>query len=607
MNCHGTGPNRGLAYRGYHLCCVEDHYDALTIRRMAQWGMNRILAGPMSFAATYEKTRPYGIVPDTTTHTFATWLPLSEFFRAHPEYFPLQGGKRRPTGQLCVSNPEVVAIIAERMRLFARQNPDADIIGVGPNDGHGWCECERCVAMDPPEERKLGEVSTRAFTFFNMIAERVTKDFPGRLVGTSAYNQHMNPPRGLKVIHPHLEVALVVGLCYKHRINDPRCERNAVELERCRGWLQKTRNLHFYEYFCSSTWNNFPTPVVKTQIENVRVMQDLGIKGFIAEIIPGEWFAANELRLYAYAKAAKDANLSFDQILDAYIRETYGQGARSMRAYHLALEDSVAAMAGHFPGGPERLEDLLNRKTVSACKEALETARREAPSNRRILEEQRRFHGWLEVLKARSGMPVRTDVLTTVRAARLPGLKDAPSAAENRETFVERSTLTIPADKTTVTASYDDKNLYLRFECQESHPERIRATVTERDGDLWDNDDNVEIYVERDPTSKPRRYYQFIVNPIGARFDAEYVVGQPANYGWDAAWKCKAEVDRRAWRALVSIPWAAVGLDPKAGDTIRINFTRAQRTLLPVGGALFSGWPHGAFHDPERFGILKLK
>ena len=72
-------------------------------------------------------------------------------FQQHPEYFALRNGKRS-TSQLCISNPEVLKLAVESTRQFFRDNPAADIIGMGANDGRGFCECDR---VQGPRRRRL--------------------------------------------------------------------------------------------------------------------------------------------------------------------------------------------------------------------------------------------------------------------------------------------------------------------------------------------------------------------------------------------------------------------------------------------------------------------
>ncbi|MFQ7112397.1 DUF4838 domain-containing protein [Hallella bergensis] len=44
-------------------------------------------------------------------HTMGKLIPPTEFFKLHPEFFSMRNGKRIGDGQLCLSNPRVVALL----------------------------------------------------------------------------------------------------------------------------------------------------------------------------------------------------------------------------------------------------------------------------------------------------------------------------------------------------------------------------------------------------------------------------------------------------------------------------------------------------------------
>jgi len=84
-------------------------------------------------------------------------LPVKEYGKTHPEYFPLINGKRYipsdPKGQgwqPCVSNPDVARIMADALIAHFRTNPDSFAMNLVVNDGRGDCTCTNCCAMDPP-------------------------------------------------------------------------------------------------------------------------------------------------------------------------------------------------------------------------------------------------------------------------------------------------------------------------------------------------------------------------------------------------------------------------------------------------------------------------
>jgi hypothetical protein len=101
--------------------------------RAPQWETRMRLAGPQFPAA--HGVRGFGHGDD------------QGLFAEHPEYFSLIDGERKAR-QLCVSNPDVVARAVAATREYFRSNPQSDIMGIGANDGRGFCECEKCRALD---------------------------------------------------------------------------------------------------------------------------------------------------------------------------------------------------------------------------------------------------------------------------------------------------------------------------------------------------------------------------------------------------------------------------------------------------------------------------
>ena len=117
-------------------------------------------------------------------HSWGTYMSFNKYFKGHPEYYPLIKGKRKKYlrkrnkgNQVCTSNPAVAEIFAKRITSIYRKTKQ-DIIGISPNDGHGFCECAQCCALDQDKLYSATEVadcggrclSDRIFTFTNKVA-----------------------------------------------------------------------------------------------------------------------------------------------------------------------------------------------------------------------------------------------------------------------------------------------------------------------------------------------------------------------------------------------------------------------------------------------------
>jgi len=160
--------------------------------------------------------RKRGLELRGTGHAFFAWLPPAKYFKKHPEYFALLGGKREADPQkssLCLSNPAVAREIARNMSRFAAKYPEVRVITLWGNDTNGFCECEKCKVMDLPKEtcasfsnshkyhRSLTSrasaisITKSQLIIINRVAELVAKTNPELLIETLAYGQNYNPSR----------------------------------------------------------------------------------------------------------------------------------------------------------------------------------------------------------------------------------------------------------------------------------------------------------------------------------------------------------------------------------------------------------------------------
>ena len=168
-------------------------------------------------------------------------------------------------------------------------------------------------------------------------------------------------------------------------------------------------------------------------------------------------------------------------------------------------------------------------------------------------------------------------------------------------------------EQTHVRVAHDGDALLVRFDCDDRDP---WGTFDRRDDPVW-QEEAVELFLapgEGDPVE----YLEFEVSPRGVLFDAR--VRNPASrreemtvdVSWDCpgiAWRARVRPDGGAWRAELSIPWAAVAPPGPVPRTWRANFLRIER---PRGAAPeFSCWSPtltdpADFHKPACFGVLEI-
>ena len=155
-------------------------------------------------------------------HTFDTLVPAAQYFDEHPEYFAMIDGERqREETQLCLTNPEVLALVIKRVRQTLRAHPEAAIISVSQNDslGDNGCTCPACAKVDEEEGSHAGTL----IRFVNAVAEAIEDEFPHVLVDTLAYRYTRTPP---KITRPRRNVCVrlcSIECCFGHPLEECSC------------------------------------------------------------------------------------------------------------------------------------------------------------------------------------------------------------------------------------------------------------------------------------------------------------------------------------------------------------------------------------------------
>ncbi|MEN6544404.1 MAG: sugar-binding protein, partial [Armatimonadia bacterium] len=106
--------------------------------------------------------------------------------------------------------------------------------------------------------------------------------------------------------------------------------------------------------------------------------------------------------------------------------------------------------------------------------------------------------------------------------------------------------------------AYDDDNLYVAVKAHESQMDKLAATVTERDGKVF-NEDVIEIFV--DPAKTNFAMLQFAFNPLGTQAD---LMGDAVGMSmtWNGLWQVKTARGADFWSAEVALPFATLGVSP---------------------------------------------
>ncbi len=268
---------------------------------------------------------------------------------ADPELYALVGGKRTER-QLCISNPEVLRRAIEAVKATFRQYPEVPWYGMGPNDGGGFCECSRCIALDGGDWDPFSVgpgVTDRYIWFFNQVLDGIKDEFPEKKIGFYVYHTYMRPPVKIKP-NPRIVPAIApIGLCRVHGLSNPVCPERSYLKEIVQAWSQLLPEIYVHGY-----WYNLADPGMLF-IQTHRMRDEIpyyasqNITGFRTEC-NGQW-AVQGPSLYLAAKLMWNAHADPDVILHDFCDKLFGPAARPMLDY-FELLDRQMRDADHHTG-----------------------------------------------------------------------------------------------------------------------------------------------------------------------------------------------------------------------------------------------------------------
>jgi hypothetical protein len=311
-------------------------------------------------------------------HNWANILPPTAANKqANPEWFALSEGQR--SNQLCSAHPDVVRISVEKAREFFARSPTAPLFSISPNDGYGFCEDDRCQAVDRLYGVTDGSVTDRLVHYGNQVLDELGKSHPNKHVGIYAYVQHTRPPISAKP-HPNY-VTLITHtpweFCHVHALDDPACEHNRRFVDYVRGWTQAARHVGVYDYY-GHFYVFAPWPIVHSIRRDVPFLAGLGVDRFMSET-QQNW-ANQGINFYVAAKLLWNPKLDVDALLTEYYARFYGRAAGPMRLYWERWEQAMIATAPGGHGGYSWLRMYTN-ELVAECGKHLADAEAAAASD----------------------------------------------------------------------------------------------------------------------------------------------------------------------------------------------------------------------------------
>ena len=264
-------------------------------------------------------------------HTFNKLLPPDEFFDAHPEYFSYENGRRvKHPSQPCLTNPDVLRIVTERVLERIRKDPGAKFYGVSQNDWWHYCQCENCKAVDAEEESHAGTV----IRFVNAVAEAVEKEFPDVLIETLAYQYTRKPPKITRLRRNVVPCLCTIECDFARPFDESPYAENAAFCRDIDGWSRQASELYVWDY--TTDFSNYALPFanVLTLQGNLKFLRDRKVREVFAQ---GDYQGRHgdfaELKGWLLAKWMWDPDRPAEPLLRDFFDGYYGKGAPYVRRY----------------------------------------------------------------------------------------------------------------------------------------------------------------------------------------------------------------------------------------------------------------------------------
>ncbi|MBQ2629723.1 MAG: DUF4838 domain-containing protein, partial [Kiritimatiellae bacterium] len=292
--------------------------------------------------------------------TFEALLPSKTHFDAHPEgYAEINGRRTKVSTQPCLSNPELVSIMASNLlaRIAARY-PTAKYYCFAQNDWWSYCTCARCSAVDKREGSPAGSM----IEFLNKMAEVVEKDYPDVVVHTLAYMYTLKPPRHVRA-RINVMVILCTDVCDFSKPIETSAWQGCVNFRKnLEGWKRVVQNIYIWDYSANFNSVYYPFPCLPAAQANMRYFLSNGIDQLFEE---GQYAAPHapdaELKCWVLAHLMWDPYQPLEPLLDRFFRGYYGAAASMAREYY----DRLAALPRDEKTMPLHMWGSLDSKTFS--------------------------------------------------------------------------------------------------------------------------------------------------------------------------------------------------------------------------------------------------
>jgi hypothetical protein len=296
------------------------------------WAARNRMNGRMTY-----NPQPGGVEAYWSVHTFFALVPPREFYATHPEYYSLIDGKRvSDRAQLCLTNPDVLKIVIERIKKRMHESPEYLIYDVSQNDWRNPCQCDKCQAIVKQEGSESGPINW----FVNQVAEAVEKEYPDKFIGTLAYQYTRKPPKNIRPRNNVVIRLCPIEACVAHTLDS--CPQNKSFMDDLTGWASIAPHLYIWDYVVNFAHYIMPYPNINVLQSNIKTFQKnkaIGIMEQAAYQSRGGEFS--ELKSYLISRLLWNPDCNTEAVINDFMFGYYGRAGQYIRQYFDLLNSRV--------------------------------------------------------------------------------------------------------------------------------------------------------------------------------------------------------------------------------------------------------------------------
>ena len=262
-------------------------------------------------------------------------LPMKGDFSEHPEYFSLdKNGKRDPTLQLCLSNPELRKHLTERVLAQVRKHgPGIYMVGSNDHSNERYCWCPGCIAL----EKKYNSVGGPLWDYMLELCPIVKQECPGAYIKTLAYKgpkQTEKAPDGVVFPDNFICDAAFLNSCRTLKEIAPETLENGelfTKFENLKKWGRIAKHVSYWYYGGSA-----PYQIYERHQKELKELRDAGVESVGSCGLGSMEFG--DITTYLYFRLLINPDLDAKALVNEFVEFKYGAAAPLMLGFIDELE-----------------------------------------------------------------------------------------------------------------------------------------------------------------------------------------------------------------------------------------------------------------------------